>query len=590
MAIRYDYKADYDRINGKMLSYEDRPVIGISGNFGPAGCELAEVYYKSIEAAGGIPFILPPTDEERVILPLLERIDGLMLSGGADVNPLWTGEDPVPALHGINAKRDRGELLMVQLAFDRQLPIFGICRGIQILAIALGGSVHQDIATSFPKQRIIKHSQDAPRYEATHLVEAESGSLIANLLGEHFAVNSFHHQAVNDAGPHLRITAWADDGIVEAVESTEKKPVFGVQWHPECFIGNNDDCMMPLFRKLVHEAYLHRRARTFHNDVSIVTLDSHCDTPMFFDQGVDFNSRDEKVLVDYHKMVEGYLDSCIMVAYLPQKERTPEGLAQATAKADEILTEIRRMVDDCEGAAIAITPDDLYINKRDDLKSIMLGIENGYAIGRNIDNVERYRRMGVCYMTLCHNGDNDICDSAKRSNQENGGLSDFGRDVVHEMNRVGMMVDLSHAAESSFHDAIEASSLPIVCSHASSRALCDHPRNLTDDQLRALAESGGVAQVTLYNGFLRLDEKSDIDDAMRHLMHMIDVAGINHVGIGTDFDGDGGIPGCNGANEIMNITKRLLSEGLCHDDLEKIWGLNFLRVMRQVQAAAEIDF
>ena len=154
------------------------------------------------------------------------------------------------------------------------------------------------------------------------------------------------------------------------------------------------------------------------------------------------------------------------------------------------------------------------------------------------------------------------------------------------MNRCGLMVDLSHAAETSFYDALEVSQTPIVCSHASSRALCNHPRNLTDDQLRALAQAGGVAQVTLYHGFLRLEEEgvpATLDDAVRHLLHMIDVAGIDHVGIGTDFDGDGGIMGCANASELINFTRRLLAEGLSIDDLEKVWGGNWLRVMQQVQ-------
>ena len=198
--------------------------------------------------------------------------------------------------------------------------------------------------------------------------------------------------------------------------------------------------------------------------------------------------------------------------------------------------------------------------------------------------------MGVVYITLCHNGDNDICDSARRSTNEHGGLSDFGRKVVAEMNRTGIMVDLSHAAESSFYDALACSTTPIVCSHASSRALCNHPRNLTDDQLRALAKAGGVAQVTLYHGFLRLDDDgipATIDDGVRHLMHFIDVAGIDHVGIGTDFDGDGGVPGCTCASELINFTRRLLAEGLTTTDLQKVWGGNWLRVMQLCQDKAQ---
>jgi microsomal dipeptidase-like Zn-dependent dipeptidase len=162
-------------------------------------------------------------------------------------------------------------------------------------------------------------------------------------------------------------------------------------------------------------------------------------------------------------------------------------------------------------------------------------------------------------------------------------VSAFGADVIHEMNRLGVMVDLSHASERSFYDALDISATPIVCSHSSSRALCDHPRNLTDDQLHALAANGGVAQVTFYNGFLRSDGQASILDAVAHLNHMIEVMGIEHVGIGTDFDGDGGVPGLASASELINFTRRLLRQRYSEDDLRLIWGGNFLRVMEETQ-------
>ena len=183
-------------------------------------------------------------------------------------------------------------------------------------------------------------------------------------------------------------------------------------------------------------------------------------------------------------------------------------------------------------------------------------------------------------MTLCHNGDNDLCDSA-RGNNEHGGISPLGEKAIHEMNRTGMMVDLSHASEKSFYDALQISSTPIVCSHSSSRALCDHPRNLTDDQLRALAAHGGVAQVTLYSGFLRKESPATIIDAISHLDHMIDIMGIEHVGIGTDFDGDGGIIGCASASALINFTRQLLNKRYSEEEIRLIWGENFLRVMRE---------
>lgn len=567
-----------------------KPLIGVTANFSEGQLQLAPGYFRSVEAAGGIPVIIAPKRMPNANMSLLlDRIDGLLLSGGADINPILVGEDPVPALHGINTERDLFELTLTRLAYNRQIPMLGICRGIQVLAAALGGTIMQDIATSLPHTQLIKHSQDADRATATHFVEAVEGSRIADLLGKRFAVNSFHHQAVGQCGPRFRITAQSADGVIEAIESTEMKSIIGVQWHPECFIAEGDTCMMPLFQQFVNDASEFAQARRVHN--SVLTLDSHCDTPMFFDQEVNLEHRDPKLLVDFPKMREGHLDVSTMVAYLPQGDCTPEASEAATAQTFKTLAEIEQRVAHAPGVVLAQHPAQLYRNKLEGKLSVMRGIENGYAIGKNLQNVEKFARMGVVYITLCHNGDNDICDSARRSSQRHGGLSAFGRDVVREMNRCGLMVDLSHAAETSFYDALQCSTTPIVCSHASSRAMCNHPRNLTDDQLRALAQAGGVAQVTLYHGFLRLEEEgipATITDGVRHLMHMIDVAGIDHVGIGTDFDGDGGVPGCACASELINFTRLLLAEGLTIHDLQKIWGGNWLRVMQQCQDTAEI--
>ena len=151
------------------------------------------------------------------------------------------------------------------------------------------------------------------------------------------------------------------------------------------------------------------------------------------------------------------------------------------------------------------------------------------------------------------------------------------------MNRLGVLVDMSHAGEESFYQALEISSKPIVCSHSSARALCDHPRNLTDDQMRALAQKGGVAQTTIYHGFLKKDGEATINDVIAHLEHAIDVMGIDHVGLGTDFDGDGGVRGLADSSELINFTRRLLARRFSEHDIQKIWGGNFLRVMEEVQ-------
>lgn len=578
-----DFIVEYKTFTQSPVAAVVRPVIGITGNTGEGMTKLLEGYTHSVEAAGGIPFIIPPTADKETLLALLDRVDGILLSGGGDLNPLCWGEDPIAQLGEINAQRDAFELLLVRLAYDRCLPLFGICRGMQVMAVALGGSVFQDMAAAMPDATLIKHSQQAARGVATHYVEALEGTLVHRLCGERFSVNSYHHQSVNTTGDLLRITACAVDGVVEAVESTEGRPLLGVQWHPECFSSVGDDRFLPLFRWFVRRAENYRQARAFHNSLGVITLDSHTDTPMFFDKGIDFTTRDEQLLVDYHKMTEGGLDAVFMVAYLPQGELTEEEHGLATAKATTLLQQIAHMAERCEGVTLGWTPQDVYRNKLNGQKTIYLGIENGYAIGTDLDNIARFQAMGVRYITLCHNGDNAICDAAMRSQQTHGGLSDYGVAVVKEMNRLGMMIDLSHAGEETFYQTIARSAVPVVCSHSSARALCNHGRNLTDDQLRKLAETGGVAQVTLYKGFLREDGKATLDDAVRHLLHMIDVAGMDHVGIGTDFDGDGGVWGCASAAELPHFTMRLLAEGLSYEDLEKIWGRNFLRVLQAVQ-------
>ncbi len=565
-----------------------RPIIGITGNFGAKGCELAQGYYESVLQAGGIPLVLPPYTDAEALCQTLDKVDGILLSGGGDINPLLLGEEPIPGLHGICPQRDEMELQLVREAYNRQIPTLGICRGIQTLVAALGGTVYQDLNTQYSEAPLVKHNQDLDRAYASHTVKVEAGSTLSRLFPDAvekgLPVNSFHHQAVRTPGSLLRVSAKATDGVIEAVESNEFKSIIGVQWHPECFITRGCRCMMPLFDWLISEASSFAEAKRIHS--RIITLDSHCDTPMFFSEGFTadmFAKRTDKVLVDLPKMREGFLDASIMVAYLKQGERDAESLLAATAKADRILTQIEEMVAaNCTAVDIAYCPADIARLKRAGKKAIMLGIENGYAIGKDLSQLEHFAKRGIVYMTLCHNGDNDICDSAK-GNAEHGGLSPFGEKVVQEMNRLGIMVDMSHAAESSFYDALEVSKKPIVCSHSSARSLCNHPRNLTDEQMKALAQKGGVAQVTMYNGFLRTDGQATILDAVEHLNHMVNIMGIEHVGIGTDFDGDGGVPGMANASEVINFTRRLLQERYTEEQIQMIWGGNFLRVMEQIR-------
>ncbi len=578
-----------------------QPVIGITGNYEDLTCKLGKGYYQSVIRAGGTPVIIPPSADKAVLMNTLDHIDALILSGGGDINPLYCGEEPVPGLRGINSERDLPELLITRLAYNRQMPMLGICRGIQTLAVALGGKVCQDISpTSGPSPAgrggMVKHSQDADRSEPTHSVTISEGSTLFNIYKDEqqrstfnvqrstLYVNSFHHQAVSEPGERFRVVATATDGIIEAIESSEYKSILGVQWHPEC-LGDDG---LPLFEWLVAEANAYRHAHEVHNRV--LTLDTHCDTPMFFPQGIHFEQRDPRILVDLHKMTEGRQDATIMVAYLPQPKmgetfssKVDFDVQGPTEYADLIFDKIEEIVKaNTDYIALARTPGDLYENKRHGRKSIMLGIENGLALGGELKNVEHFADRGVVYITLCHNGDNDLCDSCRGCNTHDG-VSRFGEQVIREMNRLGLMVDLSHAGDKSFYDALDISQTPIVCSHSSCRALCDHPRNLTDDQMRRLAAAGGVMQITLYNGFLVKDGEATVLDAIAHLEHAIHVMGIDHVGLGTDFDGDGGIRGLRDSSELINFTRQLLARRYSERDIQKIWGGNFLRVMTQVQ-------
>lgn len=579
----FDLNSHFNQLYTSAPISHDRPVVGITTNYEGIDATVRSAYYRQILRAGGTPLLIPPVADISTILSTLDTVDAVLLTGGGDFNPLWNGDEPMPGLHNINRERDLPELMLTRFAYDRQMPLLGICRGIQTLAIALDGHVVQDMPHT---EQLLKHSQDADREEPTHSVSIFPQTTLHSIYNvDRIYVNSFHHQAIDVPGSRLRTSAKAPDGTIEAIESSEHKAVLGVQWHPE-WLGDDG---LPLFRWLVDEARLQREARRFHQ--RNITIDSHCDTPMFFPQGIHFEQRDPRILYDLHKMQEGGPDAVTMVAYLPQpkedeqfKDIAPFAVDGPRQYADLIFDKINETVlRDTNYIALARNERDLLFNKHQGKRSLMIGIENGLAIENDIANVEHFAKRGIVYITLCHNGDNQICDSARRSNATHGGVSEFGAKVIAEMNRLGIMVDLSHAAESSFYDALDISSTPIVCSHSNAKALCDVPRNITDDQMRALAAKDGVCQITLYNGFLTTDGKACIDDAMRHLDHAISIMGIDHVGLGTDFDGDGGVPGLANASELINFTKAMLRRRYSEDDMAKIWGGNWLRVMRTVQ-------
>ena len=281
---------------------------------------------------------------------------------------------------------------------------------------------------------------------------------------------------------------------------------------------------------------------------------------------------------------------------------------------------------------LALTPKDAYELEREGKRAIYLAIENGYPIGDDLTNIELFYDMGVRYITLVHSSNNDIADSATDSSgAEHEGLSAFGEEVVKEMNRLGIMVDVSHASDDVFFDAIAVSEAPIIATHSNARAITEHQRNMSDEMLRLMAENGGVAQLTLLSSYLRdepvnlersaalqelrssmknvsemtpeeraemrsafneINERfptpsATVTDVVDHIDYMVKIAGIDHVGIGCDFDGGGGIDGVFDASEVMNITIELVRRGYSEEAIEKIWGKNVMRVFEEVQAVAE---
>jgi len=377
---------------------------------------------------------------------------------------------------------------------------------------------------------------------------------------------------------------------------------------------------------------------------SILTIDTHCDTPLhMMREGWKIGERHEpgergSGKVDLPRMKEGGLDAQFFAVFVGQGERNPEGYAKAQTRADKLLAKIHQMYDDYPDLVeFAATPEDAYRIEKLGKRAIYIGMENGYPIGKDLSMIEKYYDRGVRYITLCHTKNNDICDSSTDPNgAEHQGLSEFGRQVVAEMNRIGMIIDVSHISDEAFFDVLEVSQTPVIASHSCARALCDHPRNLTDEMLKALAQNGGVIQMCILSSFVKKikqdpekeaareatfekirekygkwdeiqDEKirqayrdewhtvyetypveqATVQDVVDHIDHVVELIGIDHIGIGTDFDGGGGVIGCNDVSEMGNITRELVRRGYSDEDIRKVWSGNFMRVFRKVVATAE---
>ena len=376
------------------------------------------------------------------------------------------------------------------------------------------------------------------------------------------------------------------------------------------------------------------QARALHR--RILTVDTHCDTAFNLlrpgwkiDERHDPAKR-ESGKIDLPRMREGGLDAEFFAAFVGQGPRTPEGYAKAKDLAVRIIDAIHKMtVDDAATIGLGLSPADAYRLKKAGKLTAFLGMENGYPIGRDLGLVKFFYDKGVRYITLCHTSDNDICDSSTdRDHPEDNGLSEFGRKVVAECNRLGMMVDISHVSDKSFSDVLALTKAPVIASHSSARAVCDNPRNLSDDMLRALKKNGGVIQICFLAAYVKKpapyperdaalkeleakygnfravrdpavrdkamaeytaidakfpQDRPTVKDLVDHIDHVRKTIGIDYVGIGTDFDGGGGIVGCDDVSGMFHVTAELLRRGYTAKEIEKVWGGNFMRVFRRVQ-------
>ncbi len=563
------------------------PLIGISCSYGNGGSRIAESYIQSILKAGGAPVMIPVINDGATLRAIVANLDGLVMTGGADVNPLWYNEEPRQQLQTVDPIRDQFDLKLIKLASDRNMPILGICRGEQLINVAFGGTLYQDIPSQV--KGYIKHVQAITEEAPSHSVNITPGSQLETITGKSkLMTNSFHHQAVKEVAPGFRVAAMAKDSVIEAIEAWPNRPILGVQWHPEAMTQAGDPTMKKLFSFLVGKADTFHLAKEMHK--RFLSVDTHTDTPLIFKRsGYNFSDR-ERNRVNLPKMEEGCLDGVFLAAFIWQGKRDDASLRTATEKVTKTLNDIHKMVEENKDLCdVALTPEDFVRLKKEGKRAIFIGIENGYGIGKDLQNIAKFKKMGVNYITLCHSYDNDISDSSTHTKNEWKGLSPFGAEVVKEMNRQGIMVDLSHANEKTFWDVIELTKVPFILSHSSARAICDHDRNLTDKQLKALAEHGGVIQLCLLNEYINKDaKKACLMDAIDHIDHIVKVAGIDHVGIGSDFDGGGGIIGCQGDNDFIQITVKLIERGYSEEDIAKIWGGNLLRVMTQVNEAASV--
>ena len=562
-------------------STTEKPLIGISLGYNPKKNSVNNSYVESVGKNGGIPYLIPVTDNVEVLRQIVSQLDGMIFTGGEDFAPAYYDEEEHEKLGTVNVTRDTYDLTLFKLVSDRNIPTLGICRGLQLINIGMGGSLYQDLPSQFPSD--INHRQEEDSQLPTHSVSITRGSTIHHILGkDEIQVNTLHHQAIKKLAPGLKIVGWAKDSVPEMIEAYPNRQILGVQFHPEVFTAAGDTLFGKFFKFLINKADTFQMAKDIHT--RILSIDTHTDTPLWFRGGYSVGLRKNNQ-VSIQKMEEGKLDAQFLAAFIAQKERDEATSQKAVETCHKLIENIYKEVEKYKDACgIAYTEADAIRLKAEGKKAFFIGIENGYGIGKDLKNIKRYKDMGVNYITLCHSYDNDICHSSTHSEDNTKGLTAFGRKVVKEMNKAGILIDLSHANEATFWDVMKLSKDPVFASHSGVMACCKSDRNLTDEQLRALAQNGGVIQICIYKKYQNEHpNEASVDDVVRHIDHAVKIAGIDHVGIGSDFDGGGGLLGCNGDNDMINITVKLIEKGYSEEAIRKIWGGNFFRILNQVR-------
>jgi len=372
-------------------------------------------------------------------------------------------------------------------------------------------------------------------------------------------------------------------------------------------------------------------ARAWVADTHLDSPGSHARNPEWIAEERHALGEQGAGLWDIPRMTEGGADAVFLAVFVGQRQLSEESFAQAHTRAIELFDWIHAMTDVSPNAELALTVADAERLHREGTRAIFIGVENGFPLGLDIANVEDFYNRGTRYITLSHSGDNQICaSSGGPQDREDFGLTEYGIEVVKEMNRLGIMIDCSHVSDQTFFDVVELSTAPVIATHSGVDHFNDIGRNFSDEMLLKLKENNGTIQLIPLAGFIRetppnperdaamaaLDEEfgarrelpverqreyyarrreigqqfptppATMDDYVRHIDYVVDLIGIDHVGFGSDYDGGGGIPGLEDISKLPNLTVELMRRGYSSRDIEKFWGGNLLRVLRDVERAA----